>query len=272
MADMLVTIAHSTLEMLAWLTGFALAFSLLSRLTPCNAQQPLWRKDSVTDITYSLVMPIFTRFVHIAFLGVGVFLFFRNVPQETLKNYFTNGFGPLAAEPIWLQAAIIVLTEDVMLYWLHRWFHGKEMWRFHAIHHSPTHVDWLSTYRFHPVNTWLTFTLTDAIMLLCGFSPEAVATMAGANMIYSAMVHANLNWTFGPFKYVFASPVFHRWHHTAQEEGLDKNFAPTFPLIDIMFGTFYMPEGRVPEIYGVKDQEIPTNFISQLLWPFQNRD
>ena len=25
--------------------------------------------------------------------------------------------------------------------------------------------------------------------------------------------------------YVLASPVFHRWHHTSEAEGLDQNFA-----------------------------------------------
>ena len=90
-------------------------------------------------------------------------------------------------------------------------------------------------------------------------------------MVYSAMVHANLNWTFGPFKYIFASPVFHRWHHTSLAEGRDKNFAPTFPLLDIVFGTFYMPENRLPEQYGVSGSKIPDGFISQMIWPFKNK-
>jgi sterol desaturase/sphingolipid hydroxylase (fatty acid hydroxylase superfamily) len=85
------------------------------------------------------------------------------------------------------------------------------------------------------------------------------------------MVHANLNWTFGPFKYLFSSPVFHRWHHTAQEEGMDKNFAPTFPLLDVMFGTFYMPDGKVPTHYGVPGSDIPDNFLGQISWAFKRR-
>ena len=173
--------------------------------------------------------------------------------------------------PIWLQAATVFIAEDVLLYWLHRGFHSKKFWRWHAIHHSAEQVDWLSTYRFHPVNTWLSFTLVDALMLFAGFSPEAVFLMAGFNMIYSAMVHANLNWTFGPLRYVFASPVFHRWHHTAEEEGMDKNFAPTFPLLDLAFGTFYMPEGKRPQRYGVRGSAIPHGFIAQILWPFTQK-
>jgi sterol desaturase/sphingolipid hydroxylase (fatty acid hydroxylase superfamily) len=61
-----------------------------------------------------------------------------------------------------------------------------------------------------------------------------------------AFVHANLR-TLGPFKYVLATPVFHRWHHTPFEDGGDTNFAGTFPIWDILFGTFRMPKNRLPK-------------------------
>ncbi len=76
----------------------------------------------------------------------------------------------------------------------------------------------------------------------------------------SAFVHANLNWTFGPFKYVFAGPVFHRWHHTLLERGGNKNFAGTFPFLDWLFGTFYMPEDELPDDYGVDEPRFPAGF------------
>ena len=76
----------------------------------------------------------------------------------------------------------------------------------------------------------------------------------------SAFVHANLNWTLGPFKYVLAGPVFHRWHHTAADRGGSKNFAGTFPIWDLMFGTFYMPENELPDAYGVDDKNFPEGF------------
>ena len=83
------------------------------------------------------------------------------------------------------------------------------------------------------------------------------------------MVHANLNWTFGPLRYVFASPVFHRWHHTTEAEGIDKNFASTFPLLDVIFGTFYMPPGRLPVQFGTGEDSIPEDFWGQFLHPFR---
>src|SRR6266496_3169134 len=65
---------------------------------------------------------------------------------------------------------------------------------------------------------------------------DVMIWVAPFNIFHSAFVHANLNWTLGPFKYVLATPVFHRWHHTSQEEGGNTNFAGTFPVWDILFG------------------------------------
>src|SRR5205085_1548805 len=101
----------------------------------------------------------------------------------------------------------------------------------HAVHHSPKVVDWMTTARFHPVNHLLVFGVADVAVLLMGFPAEALVALAPFTVIYSSMVHANLNWTFGPLKYLFASPVFHRWHHTTEEAGLNKNFASTFPVL-----------------------------------------
>jgi sterol desaturase/sphingolipid hydroxylase (fatty acid hydroxylase superfamily) len=86
---------------------------------------------------------------------------------------------------------------------------------------------------------------------------------------HSAFVHANLNWTLGPFKYVIAGPVFHRWHHTAADRGGSSNFAGTFPIWDLLFGTFYMPEHEMPDAYGIADKSFPEGFSAQMLYPFR---
>jgi len=269
MSEMLTAILNSSMAMIPWLAGFFVVFAVLERLMPCNPGQRYLTKNILTDTAYFFIAPIFTRFISIGYVSIGIITFFHGQSPEAISSYLAHGFGPLSQLPIWLQAAMVFIISDILLYWTHRWFHRRKMWRFHAIHHSSTPVSWHSTYRFHPVNIWLSFTLVDTLMLFVGFSPESVSVMAAFNMIYSAMVHANLNWTFGPFKYLFASPVFHRWHHTAQEEGMDKNFAPTFPLLDIIFGTFYMPEGRLPESYGVPGSDIPHGFWRQIVWPFR---
>ncbi len=89
--------------------------------------------------------------------------------------------------------------------------------------------------------------------------------MAPFAVLTSGWVHANLNWTLGPLKYIFAGPVFHRWHHAREkEEGV--NFAGTFSLWDLIFGTFYMPQ-NLPESYGIDDKQMPESFGMQVVYP-----
>ena len=139
----------------------------------------------------------------------------------------------------------------------HRGYHGANLWKYHAVHHSSEDLDWISAARFHPVNILLGTVLVDVALLLAGISPNVMLWVGPFTTATSALVHANLNWTFGPFKYVLASPVFHRWHHTAADRGGSSNFAGTFPIWDLLFGTFYMPENELPDAYGIDDQSFP---------------
>jgi sterol desaturase/sphingolipid hydroxylase (fatty acid hydroxylase superfamily) len=68
---------------------------------------------------------------------------------------------------------------------------------------------------------------------------------------------------------VLATPVFHRWHHTALNEGGNTNFAGTFPVWDILFGTYHMPEDRLPSAFGADDPAIPNQIAGQLAYPFR---
>jgi sterol desaturase/sphingolipid hydroxylase (fatty acid hydroxylase superfamily) len=188
---------------------------------------------------------------------------------DGLIEFYDDGHGPLAQFPLWLQAIIFLVGSDFMMYWIHRAFHRPALWRYHAVHHSSEHLDWISAARFHPINIFLGSVATDVILLLAGISPNVLVFLGPFTIAHSAFVHANLNWTLGPFKYVIAGPVFHRWHHTTVEQGGEKNFASTFPVLDLMFGTCYMPKGVNPERYGIADTGFPENFGAQMLYPFK---
>ena len=136
------------------------------------------------------------------------------------------------------------------------------------MHHSSEELEWISAARFHPVNLFLGSVTADVVMLLLGISPNVFVVLGPFTIATSAFVHANLDWTLGPFKYVIAGPVFHRWHHTAADRGGEKNFAATFPILDVLFGTFYMPAGELPDNYGIGEREYPTSFPGQLVRPF----
>jgi sterol desaturase/sphingolipid hydroxylase (fatty acid hydroxylase superfamily) len=162
-----------------------------------------------------------------------------------------------------------LVASDFLTYWIHRGFHQGNLWKYHAVHHSSEELEWISAARFHPFNIFFGTVLVDVSLLLAGISPNVMLWVGPFTTATSAFVHANLNWTLGPFRYVIAGPVFHRWHHTAADRGGSMNFAGTFPIWDLLFGTFYMPADVLPDAYGIDDSRFPEGFSAQMLYPFQ---
>ncbi|MBY0461528.1 MAG: sterol desaturase family protein, partial [Gemmataceae bacterium] len=157
---------------------------------------------------------------------------------------------------------------DFIDYWTHRWFHVSRAWRFHAIHHSPEHMNWLASARMHPVNDFITRLCQVIPVVLLGLSVKAVLFVVPALVFFVIVLHSNLSWDYGPFRWVLVSPLYHRWHHTKDEEGLDKNFAGIFPLWDVLFGTAHFPR-REPVQFGVNHHPPPETFLGQMLYPFR---
>jgi sterol desaturase/sphingolipid hydroxylase (fatty acid hydroxylase superfamily) len=265
-------VGNVVLGVLPFALGLAVAFTILGALAEkCNPGEPWWRKpDLATDFLFMFTLPLFTGWARVGFMIVGATLLY-GVSGDELVRFFEGGYGPLAGLPYAAQVAVYLVGADLMMYWTHRAFHTMTLWRYHAIHHAPEHLDWTSASRFHPVNIVFHSVLADAVLLTLGIAPQVLVALAPINVAVSAFVHANLDWTLGPFRYVIAGPVFHRWHHTDYRRGGNKNFAPTFPVIDLVFGTFYMPEGELPDRYGVHDKHFPKDFARQLLYPFKRR-
>ncbi|HWA70015.1 MAG TPA: sterol desaturase family protein [Rhizomicrobium sp.] len=260
--QLLVTLWHT----LPWLAGLGLVFAVLSRLSPCNAGRPWWRKHGLaTDLSYWIFVPIFLRYLRIwVTVWLTIMIFHINDGQK-IADFYLHGHGPLSTMPLWIQGLIYLVGADFVLYWIHRAFHQGFAWKYHAVHHAPRDVDWTSAARFHPVNLALGTAAVDIAFLLAGVSPDIFLVIGPFNIITSCMVHANLNWTFGPLRYVLVSPVFHRWHHAMDVR--DRNFASTFAIWDVMFATAYMPQGVLPQSYGIDDEAMPEGLMPQLVYP-----
>lgn len=249
-------------DTLIWfLVNFAI-FVPLAFLIPARPEQPKFHFGTLIDCFYFFCTPalyqsIF-RILLLFFGSLGLFHYFRS---HLCLNHL----------PLVVQVIIILLLTDFLQYWVHRIFHHPRLWKFHAVHHSAIHVDWLTSVRFHPLNFIVYSTLINVFVVSLGFSYQAFIILIPFNALFSALVHANLNWTYGPFKYVLASPVFHRWHHTYPHEGGNKNFAPNFPFFDLLFGTFYMPQDKKPELFGTKHGPADDDLVNQLVYPFISR-
>jgi sterol desaturase/sphingolipid hydroxylase (fatty acid hydroxylase superfamily) len=266
-----VEVAGQTLLKILPITiAMGIVFAVLTHWSACNPGRPWWRKrEIVTDVLYWFFIPLMARFVRIGLMVLGAAYIYGIHDVDSLMAFFDNGFGPVAVLPLWAQALIFLVASDFLLYWFHRLYHGRQMWKYHAVHHSSEELDWISAARFHPVNILFGTVIVDAALLLAGISPNIMLWVGPFTTAHSAFVHANLNWTFGPLKYVIATPVFHRWHHTAADRGGSSNFAGTFPVIDLIFGTFYMPEKQLPDAYGIDDKNFPDSFGAQIVYPFR---
>jgi sterol desaturase/sphingolipid hydroxylase (fatty acid hydroxylase superfamily) len=256
------------LGILIALAGLSVLLCTLERLFPSVRGQALWRQDSKLDVLYWLFTPLVTRTISRAVSAVGVVIVLAALGWQ-IGPRMTEGFGPVVRQSGWLLLLEMFLLGDLIGYWTHRWFHCQRLWKFHAIHHSSTQLDWLSALRVHPVNDVVS-KFVPAVSLAClGFPLKALAGYVPLLTFYAILLHANVNWSFGPLRHVIASPLFHRWHHTTEEQGLNKNLAPLFPFVDLAFGTFYMPKGLQPQRFGTSRTKVPENFLGQLLFPFQ---
>ena len=86
--------------------------------------------------------------------------------------------------------------------------------------------------------------------------------------IQAVFVHANVRWDFGFLKYVIVTPQYHHWHHSDDPAYANTNYAVHLPLIDMLMGTFKLPDKMWPDTYGVFGQQPPKGFLSQLAYPF----
>ncbi len=176
----------------------------------------------------------------------------------------------------WIGEFVLLLfVRDILIYIRHRVFHTRKVWVFHSIHHSSEEVNWLSAARFHPAESSIESTGEILLFLIAADlgMDYSVLSVAGTVIgFYNLFVHANINWTFGPLRYILVSPVFHRWHHSDNEAAHDKNFAAMFSCLDLILGTYYMPKGVLPDTLGLSPAEKkvhPRTFWRQLLYPFK---
>jgi sterol desaturase/sphingolipid hydroxylase (fatty acid hydroxylase superfamily) len=86
--------------------------------------------------------------------------------------------------------------------------------------------------------------------------------------IHAVLIHANTNINFGFLKYLFVTPQFHHWHHGDDPAHYGINFAIHFPLIDKVFGTYYLPGNEWPAATGVHESAYPKGYVKQLVYPF----
>jgi sterol desaturase/sphingolipid hydroxylase (fatty acid hydroxylase superfamily) len=176
--------------------------------------------------------------------------------------------------PVWVQIIVAIVVIDFVQWCVHNLLHRVPfLWEFHKTHHSVKdgEMDWIVSFRFQ----WTEVMVYKAIQYLplawFGFHPYAVITHAVFGTLIGHLNHANLDWDWGPLKYVLNSPNMHIWHHDYEgDTHTTVNFGIIFSTWDWIFGTAKMPDHDPPHIgfHGV--EEFPESFFEQALWPIRS--
>ena len=163
---------------------------------------------------------------------------------------------------------ISVLVKDFADYWNHRLMHTRWIWPIHAVHHSDTHVNFLTSYRVHFLEGVFMDVSYVVLLTWLGIPPIMGAIGRLLFTLHNSYVHIDLDFGHGPFKYFLVSPRLHRWHHADHPGSDGKNLASIFPFYDLLFGTYYLP-GRCDEPMGALSSDVPPfNLVAQVAYPF----
>ena len=135
------------------LIAYSAVFVPLERMFARLPQQHLFRASWRTDFTYFFISAVLVQVTTILTLRPAMVLFdWARVPAIQ---------SAIASLPGVAQFVLLVAVTDCTQYWVHRAFHAVPMlWRFHAVHHSADHMDWLAGSRLHLVDIAVTRGLT----------------------------------------------------------------------------------------------------------------
>ena len=243
---------------------YSAVFIPLERLFALRPSQGVFRRQWGVDVGYFFVNSVLIELLAILTLTPALIFFdWARVPAAT---------AVVSALPLIVAVPLLLLVADFTQYWVHRMFHTVPfLWPFHAIHHSIEEMDWLAGSRLHLVDVIVTRGLTYVPIFVLGFSREALGIYVFIVAAQATFIHGNVRWELRALRGAVATPAFHHWHHAAERDAIDKNFAVHTPIWDRLFGTYYLPD-RWPSAYGLHStRDVPSRWASQLLYPFRRR-
>jgi sterol desaturase/sphingolipid hydroxylase (fatty acid hydroxylase superfamily) len=244
------------------LLGSTLIFVVIEKLFPLYRGQPIFRREWQTDLKHFAV----NHFL------VGLMLLLVNFVIHHGFAWLVNHDFQLAVQKIWFlpQLLLCILVADLAEYFTHRAYHEVPLlWKFHSVHHSAKTMDWLAGSRQHIFEIIATRIAVLAPLFVVGFSESVINAYIIIVGFQAVFNHANVHLPWGPLKYLIVTPDFHHWHHSQDDEAIDKNYAAHYSFIDYFFGTGVKSEKKFPERYGVVGDYMPDGFVNQQLFPFK---
>ena len=240
---------------------WALLFVPLERAAPLRPEQGIFRRGWTTDLGWFFTSHVLVQALSLVIMWPAAAIAPR-LAVPALREAITT-------LPVAVQFVSILVVADLTQYWLHRAFHEAPfLWRFHRVHHSSTAIDWLAGSRLHLVDVVATRGLVLLPLAVLGFAPSAIYAYLTFVSLHAVFIHANFRPRLPWLERVLVMPHFHHWHHAAEPEAVDRNYAVHLPWLDRLFGTAYVP-ARWPRAYGLAHGAAPDGLLAQLAWPFR---
>ncbi|MFZ6754081.1 sterol desaturase family protein [Undibacterium sp. Dicai25W] len=244
------------------LLGSSIIFIALEKAFPLYKGQAIFRKAWQNDLVHFVVNHLLIGFMLLVVNYLIHNVFGWMVRHEVQEFVSTIWFVP--------QLLLAVFVADFVEYWAHRAYHEVPfLWKFHAVHHSSEVMDWIAGSRLHMFEIIVTRVVILGALYVVGFTKpvlDAYIIVVGFQAVFN---HANVHINWGTLRKVFVTPDFHHWHHSSDDEAIDKNYAAHFAFIDWMFGTAVDSEKQFPEKYGVVGDYVPIGFLKQQAFPFK---
>jgi sterol desaturase/sphingolipid hydroxylase (fatty acid hydroxylase superfamily) len=240
----------------------AAVFIPFERLAGLRPMQRTFRPGWATDVLTGLINGLLLYAAVLIVLGGLDAVAAACAPQ--LRNW-------IETRPLLAQCVLALALGDLGVYGIHRLEHTVPwLWRFHAVHHSAEEMDWLVGFRFHPVDLFLIRVASLGPLVALHVTPSAIGIFVVVSGWQAWLVHANVRMPYGPLRWLLVSPEFHHWHHSAEREAYDRNYASLVASWDVLFGTVHLPRGRQPLRYGI-DEHMPAGWIERFFHPFRHR-
>jgi sterol desaturase/sphingolipid hydroxylase (fatty acid hydroxylase superfamily) len=145
---------------------------------------------------------------------------------------------------------------DLSSYLVHRLLHKFAfLWRFHRLHHSEIDMDCSTAFKFHPIESILTFPALLILVVIIGIGLPSLILYNAIELPVLFLQHSNIQYPewvekiLGP---VFSTPNFHHVHHSDEQKYTDSNYGDIFSLWDRLFRTFQKVDSQNIH-YGLKE-------------------
>jgi len=209
---------------------------------------------------------LYTGLHNLGIVPLAVFLLLQPLEETIDGTLRLNGIIPPSLEELapWLTAHPLVsffaylAILDFAEYWRHRLQHRFNWWwALHALHHSQRQLSLWADRRNHLLDDVLSDLWVVFVALFIGVPPAQFLGIVVVTRLIESLSHTNVRLSFGWLgDRLLVSPHYHRLHHGIgighEGRAMGCNFAPLFPLWDLVFGSARF--ARDYPATGIRDQ------------------